>query len=54
MNMSHTGGRSIFGALSHLQHHLASLTVDCHIAAVQTEAKGRNNKLTSNRHPVDE
>lgn len=32
-----SAGRSIFGALSHLQHHLASLTVDCHMAEVQTE-----------------
>lgn len=48
MNISHTGGRSIVGALSHSQHHLASSTVDCHIAAVQTAPKGRNNKLTSN------
>jgi len=39
MNINHTGGKNIFGSLSRLQHHLASLTVDCHMVVVQTEAK---------------
>ena len=38
MNINHTGGKNIFGSLSRLQHHLASLTVDCHMVVVQTEA----------------
>ena len=50
MKISHTGGRNIFGALSHLQHHLTSSTVDYHTAEVQTEAKKKrslNWKVTS-------
>ena len=35
-NISHTGGRNIFGAVSRLPNHLASLIMDCHIAAAQT------------------
>lgn len=36
-NIGRTGGRNIFGAVSHLPNHLASLIMDYHVAAAQTD-----------------